>query len=67
GVGVISTHDLDLTRLADEIATVHNYHFRDDITGERMVFDYQLRPGPCPTTNALKIMAIEGLPTEDNN
>jgi hypothetical protein len=27
-----------------------------------MVFDYTLRPGPSPTTNALKIMALEGLP-----
>ena len=67
GVGVISTHDLELTHLADEIPTVRNYHFRDDITDERMVFDYRLRPGPCPTTNALKIMALEGLPTGDNN
>ena len=27
-----------------------------------MVFDYRLRPGPCPTTNALKIMRMAGLP-----
>jgi hypothetical protein len=27
-----------------------------------MVFDYRLRPGPSPTTNALKIMQFEGLP-----
>ena len=32
-----------------------------------MVFDYKLREGPCPTTNALKIMALEGLPVEGNN
>jgi DNA mismatch repair ATPase MutS len=30
-----------------------------------MVFDYILRPGPCPTTNALKIMQMEGLPIEE--
>jgi DNA mismatch repair ATPase MutS len=29
-----------------------------------MVFDYQLRHGPCPTTNALKIMQLEGLPVD---
>jgi len=29
-----------------------------------MTFDYLLRPGPCPTTNALKIMQMEGLPVE---
>jgi DNA mismatch repair ATPase MutS len=27
-----------------------------------MIFDYRLRPGVCPTTNALKIMRMEGLP-----
>ena len=31
---------------------------------DQMVFDYKLRPGPCPTTNALKIMRMEGLPVE---
>jgi hypothetical protein len=28
-----------------------------------MSFDYKLMLGPCPTTNALKIMQLEGLPT----
>jgi DNA mismatch repair ATPase MutS len=29
-----------------------------------MVFDYVLQPGPCPTTNALRIMQLEGLPVD---
>jgi hypothetical protein len=62
GVGLISTHDLELVHLADEFPAIHNYHFRDEVRDGRMVFDYKLRPGPCPTTNALKIMAQEGLP-----
>lgn len=62
GVGAISTHDLELVHLADEVADLRNYHFREHIEAGRMVFDYQLRAGPCPTTNALKIMALEGLP-----
>ena len=65
GTGLISTHDLDLVALADEIETVDNYHFRDAIKEGRMVFDYRLRPGPCPTTNAIKIMALEGLPIDE--
>jgi hypothetical protein len=28
------------------------------------VFDYILRTGPSPTTNALKIMQLEGLPVD---
>ena len=62
GVGLISTHDLELVHLAAEFPEIHNYHFRDEVLDGRMVFDYKLHPGPCPTTNALKIMAQEGLP-----
>jgi hypothetical protein len=62
GVGVISTHDLELVHLEDDISGIQNYHFREDVKDGRMVFDYQLRQGPCPTTNALKIMRMEGLP-----
>lgn len=63
-LGLIATHDLELTKLAEEIPGIANYHFREDIGDGRMVFDYLLRDGPCPTTNALQIMRIEGLPVE---
>ena len=62
GVGVISTHDLELANLAEGDNQIHNYNFRDDVTDGKMVFDYKLREGPSPTTNALKIMELEGLP-----
>lgn len=62
GVGLIATHDLELVALADEIPTIRNYHFEETIVDGQMAFDYQLRPGPSPTTNALKIMQLEGLP-----
>ncbi len=64
-LGAISTHDLELVRLADLLPQVENYHFREEVIDGRMVFDYRLRPGPCPTTNALKIMRMEGLPVDD--
>ena len=63
-LGIIATHDLELTKLADEIPGIANFHFREEVGDGRMVFDYQLRSGPCPTTNALKIMRIEGLPVD---
>lgn len=62
GIGLISTHDLELVKMADEIPQITNDHFEESVSGGAMVFDYQLRPGPSPTTNALKIMAMEGLP-----
>lgn len=62
GVGLISTHDLELVRLAEHNLHLRNYHFRETVADGQMLFDYVLRDGPCPTTNALKIMALEGLP-----
>ena len=62
GLAVISTHDIELTQLDD----IHNVHFREHVEEGRLVFDYKLHNGPCPTTNALKIMRLEGLPVEDN-
>ena len=62
GLGVIATHDLDLGKLTESIPGLCNAHFRDDVAEGKMTFDYKLHPGLCPTTNALKIMQIEGLP-----
>jgi hypothetical protein len=64
GIGLISTHDLELIKLENEISSVKNFHFREEAVENKMIFDYKLRTGPCPTTNALKIMKIEGLPVE---
>lgn len=65
GVGIVATHDLELVHLADDHSTIRNYHFRDSVENGRMVFDYRLHEGPCPTTNALKIMQLAGLPLPD--
>jgi ABC-type multidrug transport system fused ATPase/permease subunit len=61
-LGLLSTHDLELVKLANLLPQVENYHFKEDVIDGQMVFDYLLRYGPCPTTNALKIMQMEGLP-----
>lgn len=61
-MGALSTHDLELIKLAETLPHVVNYHFREEVIDGRMVFDYKLRPGPSPTTNALEIMRLEGLP-----
>jgi DNA mismatch repair ATPase MutS len=66
GMGIIATHDLELVHLAEENGRIRNFHFRDDVQDGRMTFDYKLHPGPCPTTNALKIMRLAGLPVEED-
>jgi DNA mismatch repair ATPase MutS len=64
--GFISTHDLELTQLAKN-PEVGNWHFREDIVNNSMVFRYELLAGPCPTTNALKVMELVGLPIHQPN
>lgn len=63
GIGLVSTHDLELAQLEEEVSTLTNYHFEETIEDDKMHFEYKLKHGPCPTTNALKIMEMEGLPT----
>ena len=65
GLGMISTHDLELTQLAGTNGHIRNAHFQESVEDGALHFDYQLRPGPCPTTNALRIMAQEGLPVPE--
>ena len=62
GFGLVSTHDLELTDLEKEIPSLANAHFQETVSAGALQFDYKLRPGPCPTTNALRIMELEGLP-----
>lgn len=64
-IGAVSTHDLELA--ADPLLMDHcqNVHFREqfiEVDGRReMSFDYQLREGVSPTTNALKLLEMVGL------
>lgn len=65
-IGFISTHDLELTNLENTNPSLLNLHFREDIDENgKMIFSYHLRQGPCPTTNALRIMAAEGIQIEE--
>ena len=60
--GFVTTHDLELAALANSLDKAVNYHFRERIIDGRMSFEYKILPGPCPTTNALEIMRMNGLP-----
>lgn len=65
-IGAISTHDLALAELPELANVAHIVHFRESFEeregGETaMTFDYHLREGVAPTTNALKLLAMVGL------
>jgi DNA mismatch repair ATPase MutS len=61
-IGLITTHDLALTDIADELGgRALNVHFQDEFRGNEMVFDYKMRPGPVAHSNALALMRAVGL------
>lgn len=60
-MGMVTTHDLDLSILEGQVSGLSNHHFRDDVTDGKMIFNYEYRQGPCPSTNAVKVMRSAGL------
>jgi DNA mismatch repair ATPase MutS len=58
-IGLISTHDLALTRLTSEL--IHNMHFQDEIDDGKMKFDFILRNGPVTRSNGVALMRLIGL------
>ena len=61
-MGAVSTHDLGLGDLETEMPEqVRNVHFEEQVEGETMTFDYQLRQGIVQSSNALRLMKIVGL------
>jgi len=61
-VGLITTHDLALARIAEDLApTAANVHFQDTLVDGRMIFDYTMRPGVVEKSNAIALMRAVGL------
>jgi hypothetical protein len=61
-IGLITTHDLALAEIRDELAPhAENVHFEDHIENGVMTFDYIMRPGIVRKSNALELMRSVGL------
>jgi len=61
-IGLVTTHDLALARVADTLApTTANVHFEDHLENGEMRFDYTMRPGVVTHSNALALMRAVGL------
>jgi hypothetical protein len=61
-IGLVTTHDLALARIAEELAPhAANVHFEDHLEGGKMTFDYLLRQGVVERSNALELMRSIGL------
>ncbi len=60
--GLVTTHDLALVSIESELpGHIICYHFSDQFDGEALHFDYLLKSGVATTTNALHVLAMEGI------
>lgn len=59
--GLVSTHDLVLGSLANQLQGVKNYSFNSTIKGDEIIFDYTLTEGICKSFNATKLMQNMGI------
>lgn len=55
---IAATHDIELCGMLASRFSM--YHFEEQIQEDQMVFDYQLRPGPASTRNAIRLLKLMG-------
>jgi hypothetical protein len=61
-IGLITTHDLALARVAESLSPrAVNVHFEDRLQEGEVLFDYRLRNGVIQKSNALELMRAVGL------
>lgn len=59
--GIISTHDLELAKLAGNQIIVSNYSFNSEIQEGEMTFNYELTKNICRDFNASELMRRSGI------
>jgi DNA mismatch repair ATPase MutS len=61
-LGLVTTHDLELTRIVDGLGKrAANVHFVDEVVDGEIRFNYKMWPGVVKTSNALLLMRKMGL------
>ena len=53
-----ATHDIELTHILENI--YNNFHFREEVKDNDIIFDYKLNEGRAVTRNAIKLLGIMG-------
>jgi hypothetical protein len=62
GTGIIATHDLELSKLENEMpGLVRNFSFDVQVENEQLYFDYKLHKGVCRSLNASILMKKMGI------
>lgn len=55
---IAATHDVELTHILKKY--FDNYHFREQIVSNEIIFDYKIYEGRSNTQNAIKLLSILG-------
>lgn len=61
GIGLVSTHDLELCDLEKTKPWIINYNFQEYYKDNKIHFDYKLRNGRSKTQNAMHLMKLAGI------
>lgn len=59
--GIISTHDLQLAKVASQHLPVRNYSFNSELKNDKIIFNYKLTEGFCTDFNASALMKKSGI------
>jgi hypothetical protein len=57
---LVATHDLELLGLLE--GRYEPFHFREQVAGEELLFDYTIRPGISSTRNAIALLRLMRFP-----
>ena len=61
-ITLVTTHDLELEELLKD--NFRMFNFSEQVSGEKVFFDYKIKSGKCTGRNAIKLLEISGYPKE---
>ncbi len=61
-ISIVATHDLKLTEMLDNYFDC--FHFKEHISGKKMLFEYKIYPGPATSTNAIRLLEYMDFPPQ---
>lgn len=59
-LAIVATHDLELLELLEGTYAMH--HFREQVAGNGLTFDYLIQPGASSTRNAIELLKVMQYP-----
>eukprot|EP00088_Acartia_fossae_P048127 TRINITY_DN52425_c0_g1_i1.p2 TRINITY_DN52425_c0_g1~~TRINITY_DN52425_c0_g1_i1.p2 ORF type:complete len:218 (-),score=70.24 TRINITY_DN52425_c0_g1_i1:117-686(-) len=61
---LFTTHYTELTRLAEEVETAHNYHVTALVADDKLTLLYQVQPGVCDKSFGIHVAKIANFPSQ---